>query len=63
LIRHGESVKTVQKRLRHSAAAITLDTYAHVSPDADDRTRDAVQDALASKIDDAADNLRTGDGS
>jgi hypothetical protein len=41
----------------------TLDTYAHVSPDADDRTRDAVQDALASKIDDAADNLRTGDGS
>lgn len=63
LIRHGESVKTVQKRLGHSSAAITLDTYAHVWPDADDRTRDAVQDALAPKIDDAADNLRTGDGS
>jgi site-specific recombinase XerD len=59
LIRHGESVKTVQKRLGHSSAAITLDTYAHVWPDADDRT----QDALAPKIDDAADNLRTGDGS
>jgi integrase len=28
LIRHGESVKTVQKRLGHSSAAITLDTYA-----------------------------------
>jgi integrase len=27
LIRHGESVKTVQKRLGHSSAAITLDTY------------------------------------
>ncbi|MGH3846234.1 MAG: tyrosine-type recombinase/integrase [Pseudonocardiaceae bacterium] len=46
LIRHGESVKTVQKQLGHSSAAITLDTYAHLWPDADDRTRDAVQLAL-----------------
>ena len=30
LIRHGESAKTVRKRLGHSSAAITLDTYAHL---------------------------------
>jgi integrase len=59
LIRHGESVKTVQKRLGHSSAAITLDTYAHLWPDADDRTRDAVQAALAAKINDPADTVRT----
>lgn len=63
LIRHGESVKTVQKRLGHSSAAITLDTYGHLWPDADDRTRDAVQDALAPKIIDAADTPRTDEGS
>jgi integrase len=59
LIRHGESVKTVQKRLGHSSAAVTLDTYAHLWPDADDRTRDAVQVALAAKIDGPADSVRT----
>ncbi|MGB6164032.1 MAG: tyrosine-type recombinase/integrase [Pseudonocardiaceae bacterium] len=58
LIRHGESVKTVQKQLGHSSAAITLDTYAHIWPDADDRTREAVEQALA-KIDRAADTVRT----
>jgi integrase len=63
LIWHGESVKTVQKRLGHSSAAITLDTYAHLWPDADDRTRDAIQRALGAKMDDAADNSRTGERS
>ena len=33
LIRHGESVKTVQARLGHATAAETLDTYAHLWPD------------------------------
>jgi len=47
LIRHGESVKTVQARLGHSSAAITLDTYGHLWPDADDRTREAVEAALS----------------
>ncbi|MGH3997534.1 MAG: tyrosine-type recombinase/integrase [Pseudonocardiaceae bacterium] len=60
LIRHGESVKTVQKRLGHSSAAITLDTYAHLWPDADDRTRDAIGQAFAAaKVDPAADTVRT----
>jgi integrase len=59
LIRHGESVKTVQKRMGHSSAAITLDTYSHLWPDADDRTREAVQRALGGG---SADSLRTGEG-
>ena len=56
LIRHGESVKVVQRRLGHSSAAITLDTYAHLWPDSDDRTREAVQTAL---VDRSADSVRT----
>ena len=46
LIRHGESVKTVQARLGHASASETLDTYSHLWPDSEDRTRDAVDHAL-----------------
>ena len=46
LIRHGESVKTVQARMGHKSAQETLDTYSHLWPDADDRTREAVDAAL-----------------
>ncbi|MEJ7832636.1 MAG: site-specific integrase [Nocardioides sp.] len=46
LIRHGESVKTVQVRLGHATAAETLDTYAHLWPDSDDRTREAIDGVL-----------------
>jgi integrase len=59
LIRHGESVKTVQARLGHASAAITLDTYSHLWPDADDTTRAAVELALGGRR--GADSLRTGD--
>ena len=44
LIRHGESVKVVQARLGHASAAETLDTYAHLWPDDEDRTRAAVDE-------------------
>ena len=47
LIRHGDSVKTVQARLGHASAVETLNTYAHLWPDSDDRTREAVEHALA----------------
>src|SRR3954463_4712374 len=57
LIRHGESVKTVQARLGHASAAETLDTYSHLWPDSDDRTRAAVDSVLSP----AEDSLRTGD--
>jgi integrase len=56
LIRHGESVKTVQSRLGHASAAETLDTYSHLWPDSDDRTREAVDEVLGAHH---ADCLRT----
>ncbi len=46
LIRHGESVKVVQARLGHASAAETLNTYAHLWPDSEDRTRRAVDHVL-----------------
>lgn len=55
LIRHGESVKTVQARLGHKSATETLDTYGHLWPDSDDRTRQAVDEVLGN----LADSLRT----
>ena len=55
LIRHGESVKTVQARLGHASAVETLDTYSHLWPDSEDRTRDAIDSVLGF----TADPLRT----
>lgn len=46
LIRHGESVKTVQARLGHASATETLDVYSHLWPDSEDRTREAVDAVL-----------------
>jgi integrase len=48
LIRHGESVKVVQSRLGHASAGETLNTYAHLWPDSEDRTRAAVDSVLDS---------------
>jgi integrase len=48
LIRYCESVKTVQVRLGHASAAETLDSYSHVWPDSDDRTREAIDAVLGS---------------
>jgi integrase len=42
LIANGVSVKVVQKRLGHAAAKMTLDVYAHLWPEDEDRTRDAI---------------------
>lgn len=39
LIRHGESVRDVQSRLGHSSAGETIDTYMHLWPDSEGRTR------------------------
>jgi integrase len=46
LIASGADVKVVQARLRHASAKTTLDTYAHLWPDSDDRTRAAVHAVL-----------------
>ena len=55
LIRQGESVKVVQARLGHASASETLDTYSHLWPDSEDKTRSAVESVLGS----IADRLRT----
>jgi len=54
LIRHGESVKTLQARLGHKSAVETLDTHSHLWPDSADRTREAVDEILGRPIDEAA---------
>ena len=59
LIRYGESVKTVQARLGHATAAETLDTYSHLWPDSDDRTREAVDSQLGADSRASADSVRT----
>ena len=46
LIRNGASVKTVQARLGHKSATETLDTYGHLWPDADEQTRNILNEAL-----------------
>ncbi len=45
-IRHGASVKTVQARLGHKSATETLDTYGHLWPDADEQTRNILNESL-----------------
>jgi len=57
LISSGADVKVVQARLLHRSAKTTLDVYGHLFPDSDDKTRTAVDAALARR----ADFLRTGD--
>ena len=42
----SESVKVVQSPLGHKNASETLDTYSHLRPDNEDRTRAAVDDVL-----------------
>jgi integrase len=56
LIRFGESVKTVQARLGHASAVETLDVYAALWPDSEDRSRAAVDALLPRTI---ADSPRT----
>jgi integrase len=50
LIGAGESVKVVQDRLGHSSAMMTLDTYSHLWPDSEDRTRSAVDGVLGAAV-------------
>ena len=55
LIALGGDVKVVQARLRHASATTTLNTYAHLWPDADESARAAVGAVLAAR----ADSMRT----
>lgn len=59
LIAAGCDVVTVQRALGHSSAAVTLKTYAHLWPDASDRTRKAAAGLIDQAVNTAADGLRT----
>ena len=59
LIAAGCDVVTVQRALGHAKATTTLNTYAHLWPTAEDRTRAAAGDLLAGVLRLPADRLRT----
>jgi integrase len=45
LLAAGESVVAVAERLGHENATLVLNTYGHLMPDSEDRTRRAVEEA------------------
>ena len=60
LIAAGCDVVTVQRALGHASATVTLNTYAHLWPTAEDRTRAAAASMLADALSaNAADSART----
>lgn len=61
LIADGCDVVTVQRALGHAAPSITLNTYTHLWPTAEDKTRTAGSRLIAAVLRDPADSVRTGD--
>jgi integrase len=61
LIAHGADVLTVQRALGHAKATTTLNTYSHLWPTAEDRTRQGAESMLieALAIENPADSVRT----
>ena len=59
LIAAGCDVVTVQRALGHASATTTLNTYAHLWPSAEDRTRAAASDLMATVLGPSADSVRT----
>ena len=59
LIASGCDVVTVQRALGHASVTTTLNTYGHLWPDAEDRTRAATDGLMAAALDIPADYLRT----
>ena len=59
LIAAGCDVVTVQRALGHTSPSITLDTYSHLWPDAEDRTRKAAAGLVDQALGATADGLRT----
>ncbi|ASD23893.1 site-specific integrase [Cryobacterium sp. LW097] len=59
LIASGCDVVTVQRALGHRSASVTLNTYSHLWPNADDRTRSASQSLMDGALAIPADSLRT----
>ena len=61
LIAAGCDVVTVQRALGHASATTTLNTYAHLWPSAEDRTRAAAGGLMATVLGLPADSVRTGE--
>ena len=61
LIANGCDVVTVQQALGHSKATTTLNTYSHLWPTAEDKTRAAVGVLVREALVSAADSVRTAD--
>lgn len=61
LIASGCDVVTVQRALGHAQPSITLNVYSHLWPSAEDKTRTAAADLMAS-VAVSADSVRTGTG-
>lgn len=59
LIASGCDVVTVQRALGHASASTTLNTYAHLWPTAEDRTRAAAGGFMKSALANVADSVRT----
>lgn len=59
LIASGCDVVTVQRSLGHAQPSITLNTYSHLWPTAEDKTRTAANDLMTAVLGDPADSLRT----
>lgn len=60
LIADGCDVVTVQRALGHAKPSITLNTYAHLWPTAEDKTRTAASGLMAAVLGAPADSVRTG---
>ncbi len=63
LIAAGCDVVTVQRALGHAKATTTLNTYSHLWPSAEDKTRKAAATLAAEVLGIPADSLRTERGS
>lgn len=59
LIAAGCDVVTVQRAMGHASASTTLNTYAHLWPTAEDRTRSAAGAFMKSALSQVADSVRT----
>jgi integrase len=59
LIAAGCDVVTVQRALGHLKASTTLNTYSHLWPKAEERTRAAAEAIMAEALGDSADSVRT----
>lgn len=59
LIAAGCDVVTVQRALGHAKASTTLDTYSHLWPSAEDRTRKAASGLARQTLGTSADSVRT----